>query len=208
MIFAHSKSIVNKAKKEAAKWAAHREQVLGEDYKSAYEAIYQQRLGAAYKEFEEYLEVSKNLHNIYTDFIGDCNNKAYFITIRPDDKKVTFIEFKEKIDKLVARPCFIDSTISYEQKGECLEDIGIGFHVHIVAKMKQRSKGEVLRNIVSSFSKWISENKISSNCIQVDITSNPEKLIQNYLIEYQSDDGHKIKTKNTDALWRANMGLV
>lgn len=131
----------------------------------------------------------------------------YMITIRPDCTKCHFLEFKEKIDMILERKCFIEGSYSYEQKGTTPSEIGEGFHVHIVANMKQSSKGQVLRDMTSSFKDWIDKGLITANNIDVRTTKNPDDLIDNYLLEYKSEDGHKETTRATDELWRTSMGL-
>lgn len=204
LIFAHSKSIVTKAKKAAQKAASHAEH-MDLDYKECYNQIYDMNIKLAFKEFDELLTVSKSLHDRYLTYTS--KNQAYFITIRPDDKRVLFIDFKQKVEEYLNRTCFVDYVVSYEQKGITMETLGEGFHCHIVATMKQRSKGEVLRDTLSSFNSWIVEGKIASNCIQVDITKDSKQLIQNYLIDYKSEDGHKEATKKYDEIWREKNSL-
>lgn len=137
----------------------------------------------------------------------DKPKQNFMITIRPKDNMVNIEVFKEKISKLVRRACFIEWTYSFEQKGTCPEDLGKGFHVHIVAQMKQRSKSEVLRDITTSFNDWIRDGIIESNCIDVCVTKNPESLVQNYLIDYKSDDDHKEPTKVWDGIWKEHNSL-
>lgn len=135
-------------------------------------------------------------------------DSGFFITIRPNDTKCNFVDFKEKIFKLVERGCFLEYALSFEQKGTTPEDLGKGFHCHIVAKMKQRSKGEVLRDVSSTFKSWIEQGLIASNCIDVCITKNPEELVKKYLVAYESDDEHKSLTKEWDTLWRQHNDLL
>lgn len=132
---------------------------------------------------------------------------GYFITIRPDDSKCCFEDFREKVMTFLKRKCFLEYTLSFEQKGTTPSDMGRGFHCHIIAKMKQRSKGEVLRDTLNSFKEWIDKEWIASNCIDVVITKNPEKLVLNYLVKYESEDGHKMATKAIDDLWRSSMAI-
>lgn len=205
LIFSHSKAIVNKAKKAASNYATMCEE-QGGSYREAYDMMYQTELRSAYAQFDEYLRVSKELHDRYKDFIQPTK-QAYFITIRPDCSKCSLLEFMCKVEEYLKRKCFLAYTLSYEQKGTSDETIGQGFHCHIVAEMKQRSKTEVIRDTISSWKKWIDEGKIASNCIQVDVTKNPDELVQNYLIEYKSDDDHKLPTKEWDDKWRSNIGI-
>lgn len=137
---------------------------------------------------------------------ADDSKRYYMITIRPTDQ-VEFEVFKDKIESLVQRACFLDYVYSFEQKGTSPTELGNGFHVHIVAAMKQRSKAEVLRDMVSTFNSWTAKGWIASNCIDVRVTKNPEEVVQNYLIDYKSDDGHKETTKTYDDLWRSEKNL-
>lgn len=132
----------------------------------------------------------------------------YIISIRPDDSKAHFIDFKEKVEEFITRKCFIKYYYSFEQKGvDKPEEMGKGFHVHIVAEMKQRSKSEVLRDSISSWKDWIGKGLITENNIHVGVTKNPKELVQNYLLEYKSDDDHKAATKDYDHQWRQAIGL-
>lgn len=133
--------------------------------------------------------------------------QTYMISIRPDDSKAYFPDFKEKVESFLTRKCFLSYKYSFEQKGTKPEDMGKGFHVHIVANMKQRSKSEVLRDTLSSWKDWIEGGLITANNIHVCITKNGEELVQKYLIEYESDDGHKAATKDYDHQWREAVGL-
>lgn len=129
--------------------------------------------------------------------------KTWFITIRPKCDAITFEAFKDKIMKFVARKCFLKWSLSFEQKGVSDDTLGNGFHCHIIAHMNQRSKGEVLRDTTSTF-----KDCTAANCIQVDLCKNPEALKQGYLLNYESEDGHKIVTKEWDDKWRSSLGLA
>lgn len=162
-------------------------------------------------EDEEYSSAMERLTTIVANKANNLkltsNKQWYFITIRPDDKKCTISEFYSKIQSTITRSCFIEGSYSLEQKGLFPEELGQGFHCHIVANMKQASKGQVLRDLKSSFSSWIKDGLIADNCIDVKPTKNPDDVIEKYLIEYESDDGHKEKTRAMDELWRTMEGL-
>lgn len=196
LIFAHAKSIRNKAKKYASS-IADMDEALGKDYKTSYEESYNQIVRNETNEFKEILYIAQELHGIYKETIGLETSNWYFITIRPDEKLTNFIEFKSQVEKYVKRKCFIDYTLTYEQKGTSNENLGSGYHCHIVAYTSWRSKGEALRDTKSTF------NKICApNCIEIKPTRNPNDIIQNYMIDYKSDDNHKIETKIWDDKWR------
>lgn len=150
--------------------------------------------------------IGNEFQSLLTNTIDD-GKRYYMITIRPVSDVVDFNVFKDKIETLVHRACFLDYVYSFEQKGTSPTELGTGFHVHIVAAMKQRSKAEVLRDVVSTFNPWIAKGWIASNCIDVRITKNPTEVVQNYLIDYKSDDGHKETTKTYDDLWRSEKNL-
>lgn len=135
---------------------------------------------------------------------SDNIKQTYFITIRPDTSSIKFIDFYNKVSEYVNRKCFIECKCSFEQKGTNEQSLGEGFHVHIIAKMRQRSKGEVLRDTQRTF-----KQSTSANCIQVDLLKTTEDLNKttSYLVEYTSDDGHKIPTKEWDQAWRNKLGL-
>jgi hypothetical protein len=197
LIFSHSKVIVNKAKK-AGDRAVDLAIMQGlENTKEAYQQSYDMSLNISFREFDQYLNVSKQLHERY--LLYTSGDKEYFITLRPDDKRVSFDDFQQKVIEYLGRSCFISYDCAFEQKGESDETLGSGFHCHIVAKMKQRSKGEVLRDTLSSFKQveWI-----APNCIQILPTKNGRELVQNYLIDYKSEDGHKEVTRVWDDKWR------
>lgn len=130
--------------------------------------------------------------------------QTYFITVRPDTNAIRFPEFFELVSKFVQRKCFLTYKLSFEQKGVTPDDYGKGFHFHMVAHMTQRSKGQVLRDVVSTF-----KCCTSANCIQVDCLRTPQDVEQceNYFIEYTSDDNHKNETKEPDAIWRDSIGI-
>lgn len=130
--------------------------------------------------------------------------RTFMITIRPDTNKINFATFKNDVDNFLTRTMFHKiHHCSFEQKGTSLDTLGHGFHVHIISETTCRSKGEVLRNTISTFKRYTADN-----CIQVDVCKNPEETIQNYLIDYKSKDGHKEITKEWDARWREQVGLT
>lgn len=162
-------------------------------------------------EDEEYSSAMDRLANIVKSKADALNNgenrQWYFITIRPDDKQCTIEDLVTKVETLIQRSCFISGSYSFEQKGTFPEELGNGFHCHLVCNMKQASKGQVLRDLKSSFASWIKESKIAENCIDVQGTRNPDDIIEGYLLGYESEDGHKEKTRGMDELWRTMSNL-
>lgn len=164
-------------------------------------------------EDEEYSNAMDRLANLIATKAQNLkigNSKQwYFITIRPDDTKCDIFEFKTKIETLLTRKCFVQGKYSFEQKAIMpnVEEMGKGFHCHIVCEMLQASKGQVLRDIKSTFSTWIKNGLITENNIDVRGTKNPDEIIEKYLLEYESDDNHKEVTRAMDELWRTSINL-
>lgn len=200
-IFAYAERLHRKADKHANRMI---DCLNIQDYdkqQEKYEEIYENSVRNDRNTFKKILQIAQVLHEDYVEICGTVNNQ-YFITVRPDTNKITFDDFYKLVSKYVSRKCFKSYTLSFEQKGTEEADLGKGFHVHIVADMTQRSKGEVLRDSKSTFACCTAEN-----CIKVIPTRNPTDIITKYLINYESDDGHKMSTQNADSTWRATRGL-
>lgn len=211
LIFSHAKSIYNRAQKYANDIGTQAclncdEDERSEIYQEAFEKSYAMMVDVERKKFAKILTIASALHNDYMG-IASKDPSWYMITIRPDTSKVTFSEFYDKIHTLMERKIWLQYTLSFEQKGTTEETLGDGFHVHIVSETSHRSKGECLRDLLSSFKKWINKGMIQEQCIDVKVSKTPDKIIQDYMIEYKSEDGHKEQTMETDKLWREKHNL-
>lgn len=196
LLFSEAKSIYKKAMKAKESWLDNEE----DDYEGANQQ-YDMTINMECTRFCKILNISHQLHLKYIELKNQHYNN-YFITIRPKPD-VKFIEFYNRVIKYIKRASFIEYRLSFEQKGTSEENLGYGFHCHIVTiKTKWRSKGECLRDTISSFNKLC-----ESNCIQVETTKNPLELTQSYLIEYKSNDEHKVVTQDMDSIWRSNNQL-
>lgn len=196
LIFAQAKNIRRKALK------AYREHgdLGGLHFNSELGvAAYNSTIEKERQEFREILEIAKLLHEDYLSITGRTTSNWYFISIRPKPN-TQFDDFYRLVHKFINRAFMIEYKLSFEQKS--LTGDGEGFHVHIVCNTKHRSKGEILRDTTSTFCKLV-----EAQCIDIKPTRNPEDIIQNYLIDYKSDDDHKEKTKDADIIWRTKMNL-
>lgn len=197
LIFAQAKSIY----KQASKAQDQYNNVHGIDFNDD-NTIFNNYVRAKRTEFKQILQIASLLHDDYEDVMKQKAYNWYFITIRPDNNKITFHDFYEKVYKFVNRKFIIKYNLSFEQKGIDDDSLGQGFHAHIVANTKHRSKGECLRDTISTFGTCTAHN-----CIQVDTSRTPETIVTKYLIEYESEDNHKIVTKEADEKWRDLMGI-
>lgn len=212
LVFAHAKSIYNRAQKHASE-VARNACLTSEDedsrkitYHETFTKSYELVVNTERQRFKSILEIAAVLHQ---DYMGVSTKEPawYLITIRPDCRKVTFNDFYDMIERLMKRKFWLKWTLSFEQKGTTEETMGEGFHVHIVSETTHRSKGEVIRDLLSSFRKWINKEWIKEQCIDVRLAKRPDEIIDKYLINYESEDGHKEKTFETDKLWRDALKL-
>lgn len=207
--FRRAEAIRRQSKKAIDKWCVNQ-------YESEQQAVemreqlYEREINSAIYEFKEVLLIQKRLNEVYDEVMGDekKDKQWYHITIRPDCRKISFNQFYEKIKTLMDRQCFIDYTLSFEQTGETTKELGTGFHVHIVANTTHASKGQCLRDMKSSFNQWIKTGVMTPECIDVVGSKTPNNIIEKYLTEYESADGHKVKTKEWDTAWRESIGLL
>lgn len=207
--FAFLRSVTSKADKAAQKYASSMEQTGTMTYKEAFDQCFELECKSALRQIKLMKRMKDAIQDEFAELLEmpKKEKQSYMITIRPDDTKVDIIDFIQRVNAIVSRKCFIEGKYSYEQKGTSVEDHGKGFHVHIVARMTQASKGQVLRDMTSSLKDWIEAGFITPNNIDVRTTKNPDELIQNYLIEYKSDDDHKEVTQAMDELWRTGNSL-
>lgn len=198
-IFGYAHSAYIKAEKMASKQALILEPNDIEKQQDVFNMIFNTELLIAKNRFNRILDLSEELHH---QFLLKYKQNWLFISIRPDDTQLTFFEFSSIVDKFVHRKPIKKFTLSYEQKGTSLDTLGQGFHCHIICDTSWRSKGEALRDTISSF-----KNVCAPNCIQIDKTKNPDEVIEKYLLNYESKDDHKLPTKSWDDLWRKNNGI-
>lgn len=212
--FAYLLSAARRADKAAKKMAASLENNCDMTYQELYDLNLNIEFKAVTREIKlmqklkEYIneDLTKLLTNSKPAMIQDSAH-WYLITIRPADNSVDFNVFRAKVEQFLQRKMFINYHYSFEQKGTSYETLGGGFHVHIVAQCTQSSKGNVLRDTLSTFKKWIEQGHLAANCVDVRPVSNPDELVQKYLIDYVSDDEHKSVTKEWDTRWRVMNNL-
>lgn len=196
LIFAHAKSIYNKTNKYVTQQRDLAEAV-GDSFDA--DSTRMQFIERERTKFRDILEIAKLLHEDYQQVTKLETNNWFFISVRPKPG-TTLCDFWKLTYKFVNRAFMLDYKLSLEQKSP--EGTGEGFHVHIVCSTKHRSKGECLRDSISSFRKVCEEN-----CIDVQTTRNPEDIVNNYLLNYKSEDEHKAPTRLGDQIWREAIGI-
>lgn len=197
LIFAQAKSIYNRANKYVERERDMAER-MGESFDST--TARAKFIEGERAKFRDILSIAQLLHEDYVEVTKATAHNWFFITVRPKPG-VTFEEFYILTYKFVNRAFMMDYKLVFEQKD--VNGSGDGFHLHMICNTKHRSKGECLRDAKSSYAKVADEN-----CVCVKTTRNAEELFSKYCIEYQSDDNHKIATKDGDAIWRTKMNLA
>ena len=62
-----------------------------------------------------------------------------FITINPDTEKVSLTDFVAKVHKIAKFKCFsVGSQYAFEQRSAQLEDMGKGYHCHMVMEINKK----------------------------------------------------------------------
>lgn len=194
LIFAHAKTI----RRKVIQRLKEQDDIWGVDNYDR-DAVSTSTIETSRHEFREILKIARLLHEDYQEISQSTAINWYFVTIRPKPG-ICFAELYTLVYKFVNRAFMKEYTLTFEQKDEL--GSGKGFHCHIVCNTSHRSKGEALRDTKSTFNKIAAEN-----CIDVKTTKNPKDIVDNYMIAYKSDDDHKIKTKDGDAIWRSKMKL-
>lgn len=194
IIFSHAKSIRKKILKDIEELRVNNPDY---DYDNHYQVCVQSEI----KEFKEYCKIAVQLHEAYREIAGIQSCNWYWVTIHPknDTDLPTFLKY---IEKYINRATIIDYKYSIEQKGTSLETLGNGKHIHLIINAKWRSVGECARDTCSTFAKIADKP-----AIKIKTTREPDKLFNDYCIEYKSNDDHKQSTKIWDVIWREQEGL-
>lgn len=137
-------------------------------------------------------------------------NKWCMITIRPD-KTPNIQSFHNALRCGLAKPLFLEYTYAFEQKGETVETMGKGFHVHIVAKVRD---GTRTQNIIAALTN--KRSPLGRYTFQLQIGNGRSKFIpdetgltraMNYIRGDKHNDA-KTKACEIDVIWRQAVGLL
>jgi len=82
----------------------------------------------AMKDYEKELE-----SDLKEETAKEHNNTHVWVTVSPKPT-VKFIDFRKVVEKLVNRKLFSKYCYTYEQRGKTEDELGQGFHVHILGK--------------------------------------------------------------------------
>lgn len=138
-----------------------------------------------------------------TRLAGEKSERVYMVTVRPR-ASTDFFKFYNCVCEYVQKWIEKYSWYKYvfEQKGEDIDTMGTGFHVHFLFGTNTVNfyPSHILREAVKSFN-WCCERQ----CIQVDSIKNLKRAIE--YIKGEKHDVLKSKAVAFDSEWRAANGL-
>lgn len=135
------------------------------------------------------------------------NNLYVWITINPKPG-VPFLKFFQKMEKLVKRNIFTDYFYVYEQRGDCMENLGKGFHAHILATRNLNYKpSKVARNVRNSCKQIVGDIK-SNNQVNIQFIGEEYAADKKEYITGMNKTGEgKDKKQMMDIIWRQKNSL-
>jgi len=78
------------------------------------------------------------------------NSKYIFLTINPNSQ-IILTDFINKINKMMSKKWITNYLYVYEQRGETLEELGKGFHFHLILeKPKTKPYNHLVRELANS----------------------------------------------------------
>lgn len=139
------------------------------------------------------------------------NNNYMWITINPKPS-VALGEFRKVITRILTKTCFADVLACYEQRAVSKEDLGKGFHVHILVKRNLNYKPIKLKQNIKNSCKKIVGNINADYSINLQtIGTEFAKDKKQYILgeKYGKDDEGNLKKdkQSMDDIWRKQEGI-
>ena len=169
------------------------------------------------RKFNEDLEIKKMLDERYMEEFGKKQEKhlkgEWMLTIRPSEDMPLqrFIEFTKKLFEKKMFGCY---KYTYEQKGECEEELGKGKHFHAICNLVYSSKGIKwhINEIMRLVKKLKIEDYILSNSIHLRKIISEEDMVKanNYInpMVFGKHNASKRKCWEWDGEWRFRHHLL
>lgn len=165
-------------------------------YCDAVESVYRQQVGK--------IPLARKIRML-KDMVAysDINENFLFITINPAPD-VEFLKFAEKVHKLCRSPYIANARYTFEQRGRTEEEVGKGFHAHIICDcVKNYNPSKIHGNIFSMF------KKMCGNKNHIDIKKYPRKYYEDKILylKGQKWDSDKLEAVNLNHFWREKNSL-
>lgn len=116
-----------------------------------------------------------------------------FITINPHPQ-ASLTEFKAALDKSVKKSFIKKSLFVIEQRAENMEELGKGFHAHMLIKKDDYRFSHLRREFASTFKKLCDTSNPS--CLNISLCKKEDiKKRQNYMLDKKADELKHLKQK-------------
>lgn len=135
------------------------------------------------------LDAEKTLNRMNQHRLGKL---WLYLTISPPDR-ISFEDFKKKVEKYVARKIITDYLYVYEQRGTTMEEVGKGRHAHLlVARNLDYIPSQFLRNTKNTFKSIVN---VQQRSLFYPVWQNPEYMKDKteYLMGKKSKEGKDVK---------------
>ena len=136
------------------------------------------------------------------------NIKQYthiFLTINPPPSML-LEDFHNRVLKTISKNWIEGYIYVLEQRGENLEEIGKGFHTHILLKLRgHKRKSEIDREIKNTWKKILDTDNYHILNIKY-IDDDEQKRKQKYMLTLKSEE-IKHKKQEYDIIWRGNNNI-
>lgn len=177
-----------------------------EFYKRTWDIAYENQLWTYHKLKRDAAEVAVDFAKTIASVKAEQDTdgmRYYLITVRPPNEARGFLEFKKDVENYVEKwgKKWATYTYVFEQKGENPEELGKGFHFHMVMGTETINyyPSHILRDLKKHF------HYTAPQCIKVDKIRNLERAYE--YIDGDKKSEQKAPAVAMDKLWRQQMGL-
>lgn len=138
-----------------------------------------------------------------------CNPDWWVITINPAPT-IAFEIFKKQIEKIVSKVWVTDYCYAFEQRGKVIEDIGTGFHAHIMLKRhSEKKRSDIMKEIRNSAKKVC---EVNPHTVNFQYAKTPSDMLKwyNYIKGEKDFTGPKADKQfscKLDITWREDLEL-
>lgn len=153
-------SLLNGIRKKAIQNAV-KESSMGGDFTESYE----REIERAFYNLEESCKLYSRLEDLLIKYkitkgrtLEELQGNWFFISLRPPPHmEDTFEDFHETVSKAyVPRKMFLNGSYCFEQCGKTLEELGKGFHCHLLMNCRKGlMKTQVVKDTKSTFRKYL-----------------------------------------------------
>lgn len=129
----------------------------------------------------------------------ELEQNYYFLTINPDTTKTTLEIFLKTIEKAMSKKWITEYIYVIEQRGETLEELGKGYHTHIIFN-KGKKHSHIIREMSNSFKKMCdTSNYHLFNLKRIGDEERKRKI--EYITGTKADDNKHLK-QSMDKIFR------